>query len=76
MNDDIAQAVFARAEVARFIEGSHGVRGEEARARVRQAAVALCCRIPSLVVAILHPGPWVEGRRGAACASRKRRQAP
>lgn len=34
MNDDIAQAVFARDEVARFIEGSHGVRGEEARARV------------------------------------------
>lgn len=34
MNDDIAQAVFARDEVARFIEGSHGVSGEEARARV------------------------------------------
>lgn len=34
MNDDIAQAVFARDEVARFIEGSHGVRGDEARARV------------------------------------------
>ena len=27
-------AVFARDEVARFIEGSHGLRGEEAKARV------------------------------------------
>jgi glycerol-3-phosphate O-acyltransferase len=34
MTDEIAQAVFARDEVARYIEGSHGLRGEEARARV------------------------------------------
>jgi hypothetical protein len=43
--------------------------------RHKQAAVALCCKILSLLAAILHPGPWVEGRLGAACASRKRRQA-
>ncbi len=32
--DEIAQAVFARAEVARYLEGSHGVSGDEARAKV------------------------------------------
>ncbi len=34
MTDDITQAVFARDEVARYIDGSHGLRGDEARARV------------------------------------------
>jgi len=34
MTDEITQAVFARDEVARYIEGSHGLRGDEARARV------------------------------------------
>jgi glycerol-3-phosphate O-acyltransferase len=34
MMDEIAQAVFARDEVAKYIDGSHGVRGDEARARV------------------------------------------
>lgn len=34
MSDPIAQAVFARDEVAKYIEGSHGVRGDEARAKV------------------------------------------
>lgn len=34
MTDEITQAVFARDEVAKYIEGSHGLRGEEARARV------------------------------------------
>ena len=32
--DEIAQAVFARPEVARYLEGSHGVSGDEARAKV------------------------------------------
>jgi glycerol-3-phosphate O-acyltransferase len=34
MIDEITQAVFARDEVARYLEGSHGLRGDEARARV------------------------------------------
>jgi glycerol-3-phosphate O-acyltransferase len=34
MTDEITQAVFARDEVARYIGGSHGLRGDEARARV------------------------------------------
>ena len=34
MTDEITQAVLARDEVARYLEGSHGLRGEEARARV------------------------------------------
>lgn len=34
MIDEITQAVFARDEVARYLDGSHGLRGEEARARV------------------------------------------
>lgn len=34
MTDEITQAVFAREEVARYIDGSHGLRGDEARARV------------------------------------------
>jgi len=34
MTDEITQAVFARDEVAKYIEGSHGLRGDEARARV------------------------------------------
>ena len=32
--DEIAQAVFARDEVAKYLEGSHGVHGDAARARV------------------------------------------
>jgi glycerol-3-phosphate O-acyltransferase len=32
--DDIAQAVLARADVARFIEGSHGLTGDTARTKV------------------------------------------
>ncbi len=32
--DEIAQAVFARPEVARYLEGSHGVCGDKARAKV------------------------------------------
>lgn len=35
MSDPIARAVFARDEVAKYIEGSHGVRGDEARAKVK-----------------------------------------
>jgi glycerol-3-phosphate O-acyltransferase len=34
MIDEITQAVFARDEVARYIDGSHGLSGDEARARV------------------------------------------
>lgn len=34
MNDAIARAVFARDEVARYLQGSHGVSGDEARAKV------------------------------------------
>jgi len=34
MSDEIAQAVFARDEVAKYIGGSHGVSGDEARARI------------------------------------------
>ena len=34
MSDPIAEAVFAREEVAQYLAGSHGVQGEEARARV------------------------------------------
>jgi glycerol-3-phosphate O-acyltransferase len=34
MTDEITQAIFARDEVARYIDGSHGLRGDEARARV------------------------------------------
>ncbi len=34
MIDEITQAVFARDEVAKYIDGSHGLRGDEARARV------------------------------------------
>ena len=34
MIDEITQAVFARDEVAKYIGGSHGLRGDEARARV------------------------------------------
>ena len=34
MTDPLAQAVFARDEVARYLQGSHGVSGDEARARV------------------------------------------
>lgn len=34
MTDPIVQAVFARDEVARYLQGSHGVSGEEARAKV------------------------------------------
>lgn len=34
MMDDITQAVLAREEVARYLEGSHGVRGDAARERV------------------------------------------
>lgn len=34
MSDPIAEAVFAREEVAKYLAGSHGVQGEEARARV------------------------------------------
>ena len=33
-SDEIAQAVFARDEVAKYLAGSHGIRGEEARAKV------------------------------------------
>ena len=36
MNDPIVQAVFARDEVARYIEGSHGVRVDEARGRIER----------------------------------------
>ncbi|MEP7117166.1 MAG: 1-acyl-sn-glycerol-3-phosphate acyltransferase [Acidobacteriota bacterium] len=32
--DEIAQAVFARDEVAKYLAGSHGIHGDEARARV------------------------------------------
>ncbi len=32
--DEMAQAVFARDEVAKYLGGSHGVRGDEARAKV------------------------------------------
>ncbi len=34
MNDELVRAVFAHDEVAKYIEGSHGVSGAEARARV------------------------------------------
>ena len=34
MSDPVAEAVFARDEVAKYIAGSHGVQGDEARARV------------------------------------------
>jgi glycerol-3-phosphate O-acyltransferase len=34
MSDQVADAVFAREEVAKYIEGSHGVRGAEARAKI------------------------------------------
>ena len=34
MSDPIAEAVFARDEVAKYLAGSHGVQGDEARARV------------------------------------------
>ena len=34
MSDPVAEAVFAREEVAKYLAGSHGVQGEEARARV------------------------------------------
>ena len=34
MSDPVAEAVFARDEVAKYLAGSHGVQGEEARARV------------------------------------------
>ncbi len=34
MSDELSQAIFARDEVARYLEGSHGLRGQEARARV------------------------------------------
>ena len=34
MLDDITQAVLSREEIARFLEGSHGDRGDQARARV------------------------------------------
>lgn len=34
MSDPIAQAVFARDEVAKYLQGSHGVSGDEARAKV------------------------------------------
>jgi glycerol-3-phosphate O-acyltransferase len=34
MTDELTQAVFARDEVARYLEGSHGLSGDEARARV------------------------------------------
>jgi glycerol-3-phosphate O-acyltransferase len=33
-SDEIAQAVFARDEVAKYLGGSHGIRGDEARAKV------------------------------------------
>ena len=36
MTDEITQAIFARDEVAKYIEGSHGLRGDEARARVER----------------------------------------
>src|ERR1051325_7057413 len=34
--DTIAEAVLAREDVAKFIEGSHGVKGDAARTRVMQ----------------------------------------
>ncbi len=41
-SDAISQAVFARDEVAKYLEGSHGVRGEEARAKVEGYLDELC----------------------------------
>ena len=35
MTDETIQAIFARDEVAKYLDGSHGLRGEEARARVK-----------------------------------------
>ncbi len=40
--DAIAQAVFARDEVAKYLAGSHGIHGEEARARVEGYLDELC----------------------------------
>ena len=34
MTDPVVRAVFARDEVARYLAGSHGVSGDEARAKV------------------------------------------
>ena len=40
--DAISQAVFARDEVAKYLAGSHGIHGEEARARVEGYLEELC----------------------------------
>ncbi len=40
--DTIAQAVFARDEVAKYLAGSHGIHGEEARAKVEGYLEELC----------------------------------
>ncbi len=41
-SEAIAQAVFARDEVAKYLAGSHGIHGEEARARVEGYLDELC----------------------------------
>ncbi|HUU32428.1 MAG TPA: 1-acyl-sn-glycerol-3-phosphate acyltransferase, partial [Vicinamibacterales bacterium] len=40
--DAISQAVFARDEVAKYLAGSHGIHGQEARARVEGYLDELC----------------------------------
>ena len=54
--DDITRAVLAREEVARYLEGRHGLRGDEARERVESYLEELrTTQRPSMYRALKHP---------------------
>jgi glycerol-3-phosphate O-acyltransferase len=56
MLDDISRAVLSREEVARYLEGSHGVRGSQARERIEGYLEELrTTQRPSMYRALKHP---------------------
>jgi glycerol-3-phosphate O-acyltransferase len=56
MLDDLARAVMSREEVARYLQGSHGARGAEARERVEGYLDELrTTQRPSMYRALKHP---------------------
>lgn len=56
MLDDITRAVMLREEVARYLEGSHGARGAEARERIETYLEELrTTQRPSMYRALKHP---------------------
>lgn len=56
MLDDITRAVLSREEVARYLEGSHGIRGADARERIESYLEELrTTQRPSMYRALKHP---------------------